>query len=185
VRIVALEGLSGVGKSTLAPLVARRLDAELLPAIPDDLDAQRKQVDDTDNPTLRHLFYVWAIATTCQRVHSASEDALWVVESYLGRTMAYHLGMGSTLWLAPWSLVPEPRLSVMLSCAEPVRRERLRQRGTPTYWQQRAEDAIERIRDAYRPYSDVQVPNDRDSPDVTADRIARLVTSKLGGGRRR
>jgi hypothetical protein len=50
---------------------------------------------------------------------------------------------------------------------------------------QRSEDAIERIRDAYRPFGDVEVPNDQGSPDATADRIAHLVTTKLSEGQHR
>lgn len=181
-RIVALEGLSGVGKSTLAPLIARRLGAQLLPTIPDDLDAQRKEVDMSDNPTLRHLFYLSALATACQRAETGPVDTLWVAESYIGRAMAYHVGMGSTLWVSPWTLVPKPALSVMITCNEPTRRERIRQRGAPTYWRQRSEDAIERIRDAYPPFGDVSVANDQSSPDATADRIARLARAKLQEG---
>ena len=123
-RIVALEGLSGVGKSTLAPMVARQLGAELLPAIPIDLQERRKEADASDNPTFRHSFYVWAIATTCQRVRYWPDHTLWVVESYMGRAMAYHLGMGSTLRVAPWALVPQPAVSVMVTCDEDVRLSR-------------------------------------------------------------
>ena len=126
-----------------------------------------------------------AIATACQRAQSSLDDPLWVVESYIGRAMAYHIGMGSTLWVSPWTLVPKPELSVMVTCDEAARRERIRQRGTPTYWRQRSEDAIERIRDAYRPFGDVEVPNDQGSPDATADRIAHLVTTKLSEGQHR
>ncbi|GAA4536515.1 hypothetical protein [Amycolatopsis samaneae] len=184
-RIVAIEGLSGVGKSTLAPLVAERLDAQLLPTIPRDLGVYRKQADDGDDPTFRHLFYVWAIATACQRAAAAPTDSLWVAESYIGRAMAFHIGMGSTLWVSPWTLVPKPVLSVMVTCDDPIRRERIRQRGVPPHWHQRAEDSTEPIRGAYRPFADVEVPNDENSPEVTADRIVQLVTAKLEEGQYR
>ncbi|MEV6448485.1 hypothetical protein [Amycolatopsis sp. NPDC051716] len=181
-RIIALEGLSGVGKSTLAPLVAQRIGAELLPAIPMDLDAQRKQADASENVTARHVFYLWAIATACQRARESATGALWLVESYIGRAMAYHLGMGSSLQLAPWTLAPKPQVSVMITCNEQVRLQRISARGEPTYWRRRSESSIESIRDAYNEYADLSVPNDNTSPDCAAEQIARAVRAMLNEG---
>lgn len=177
--IIALEGLSGVGKTTLAPLVARELDAEQLDAIPHDMARHRRIADATHDPTQRHLFYLWALATACERAlkKNRASNKLWVIESFVGRTTAYHTGMGSTLSVDLWSMVPRPALSILVTCDEQVRRERIARRPWQSYWQTRSEGVIDRIRDAYRPFADIEINNDRGDALETAWRIGAIVRS--------
>lgn len=179
--IIALEGLAGVGKTTLAPLVARELGAEQLDAIPKNMDWHRRIADASQNPTYRHLFYLWALATSCRQALNKDEasDKLWVVESYVGRTTAYHAGMGSTLSVDLWNIVPRPALSILVTCDEQVRLERIARRPRPSYWRGLSEEVIEEIRDVYEPFADIEISNDRSDAETTAKCIAGIVTSLM------
>jgi dTMP kinase len=178
-RIIALEGLSAVGKSTVAPLVASRLGIEQVPAISPELQGVRKVADAAADPTSRHLYYLWALTATCQELSDRKSDETVLIESYVGRTMAYHRGMGSQLGLDPWILLPRPTLSVLITCDEGLRQARIATRGALSYWQQRSEESIEQVRAHYAEFADVTVTNDRSLEDCVGKivRLARHVTS--------
>lgn len=149
--LIVLEGLSGTGKSMLAPRLAEAIGAEFVPSIPAELSVARSAIDQQTNVEARHLFYLTALAMTSSLIAPrivAGERIL--LESYYDRAQAFHIGMGSSVRLDTAFMV-QPDLVIVLDCNEDVRRQRLadRDRSGYSYWRDRAEQHTAAIRAYY------------------------------------
>ncbi|MGF0173206.1 hypothetical protein ACQF36_22705 [Streptomyces sp. Marseille-Q5077] len=92
-RFIVLEGLSAVGKSTVAPLLAQSLDAVAMPTLLPEFEHVRKEVDKKQLAMPRLHFWMmtnYAVSETIQHVLRHGQDV--VVESYFYRTLATHDG---------------------------------------------------------------------------------------------
>jgi len=148
---VALEGLGGVGKSTVAPLLAAELVAVLMPSIPDLFQQLRRCFTVERQVDARYLYFLSALCWTAGEIEQAvTEGSTVVVESYFARATAFHRAMGSGLMVVvPESLI-RPDVSFHLVCDEGVRQERLARR--PRHhglWDRLAENASSAILHEY------------------------------------
>jgi thymidylate kinase len=130
---IALEGLDGTGKSTVAAALARRLGAELLRTPPAALAPVRPLIDEAfeSSPTARQLFYAATVAEASDRARRTLDTGRSVViDRYWFSTVAYARVREGSLDLS----VVEPRLlrphlTVFLELEEPLRHRRVRTRG--------------------------------------------------------
>lgn len=146
--LIVLEGLSCVGKTTLAPRLAAQVGAEFVPSIPPELAAARRAVDAQRDVEARHLFYLTALAVTSATIRPRIDaGGKILLESYLDRAQAFHLGMGSAVSVDVHFLV-QPDVVIILECDESVRRRRVSERSLPksSYWRERSERCVEQIR---------------------------------------
>lgn len=151
---LTLEGLRGCGKSTIAPLLAQKLDARLLPTIPEEFNSSRALLDnESHDAQARAYFFASAVLLTAERVRALIQagDSV-VVDSFLARTIATHRAYGAEIdpvlptdWLHPDI--------VYLTCSHAERVARLQSRPKrPTWWDHLADaraDAIEREYDRF------------------------------------
>ncbi len=130
---IALEGLDGTGKSTVAAALACRLGAELLRTPPAALATVRPLVDAAfdASPGARQLFYAATVAEAsdrARRVLGAGRSV--VIDRYWFSTVAYaRVAAGSIDLSAVEPGLLRPDLTVFLTAAEPLRRQRIRARG--------------------------------------------------------
>ncbi|WP_030247548.1 dTMP kinase [Streptomyces sp. NRRL S-350] len=181
---ITLDGLSGSGKTTVAPLAAALLGGVHLTdgALP-TFSRMRAEVDATG--ILPARLHWWMMAN-----HIKSETAralvgtgrTVVVESYFPRTVATHRAMGHDC--APeypsGALVPD--LAILLDVDEEVRQDRLRRRaesGTLSYWHQREEPNVAESTRVYRALGLVRVDGTDRTPEQVAALIADIVRSRI------
>lgn len=130
---VALEGLDGTGKSTLAKLLAEALGAPLLRTPPGELASVRPAIDHAlvESPVATQLFYAGTVALASLRVqeHLAAGRSV-VVDRYWASTMAYGACRAQHVDLAGVAATLTPAsLTVYLTVDEEARRERLAHRA--------------------------------------------------------
>ena len=146
---VVLEGLSGTGKSTIAPLLARALDADLLDTLNDAFEPLRRHVDACRSTPARVHFWLAVNYLASDAVSSRLRAGRSVVmESYFDRTIATHAAMDLALMPAiDWSRARRPDRVLVLTASPQERATRLRCRPAHRdrdYWYQLQEQHIER-----------------------------------------
>lgn len=135
-RMVVVEGLDGVGKSTLVVALASRLGVEPIATPGEAFRPVRAAAEAAfqDSPLARQLFYattVLAASERAARVLAAGGDV--VVDRYLLSTLVYAGARGPTLDLEPvLGALTVPDLTVYLRVDEAERRRRLDGRATST-----------------------------------------------------
>jgi dTMP kinase len=180
-RFVVLEGLSAVGKTTVAPIAARLLGAELIPTLPPWLAETRLRIDATLVATARLHFWMmcnYAAADVIEATLTAGRDV--VVESYFYRTLATHtaIGVGSLPGI-DWRAAPYPDLALLLTVDETVRQERLDlRRGTNkyTHWTSSEETDVAATVAAYASFGLPAVDTTGLTPTEVAGEVALLLS---------
>ena len=180
-RFVVLEGLSSVGKSTVAPVAARLLGAEFIPTLPAWLADTRQRIDSTRVTAARLHFWMmcnYAAADVIDATLASGRDV--VVESYFYRTLATHtaIGIGNPPEIN-WRTVPYPDLALLLTVDEQVRQERLELRrgtGKYTYWTASEESNVAATVSAYASFGLPALDTTGCTPAEIAGEIALLLS---------
>lgn len=177
---VALEGLRGCGKSTIAPLLARRLDARQLSALPAEYDAPRALLDSTSrNPHARAHLFLSAMLVTADRARELlAAGTSVIVDSFFARTLATHRAYGADIDFVPpaW---PAP-VMILLECSPEERLRRLLARTkSTTWWDELADQRSERIEQEYRKFSAHRVDTTGRRPEQTVEELLPILSRPL------
>lgn len=173
---IDIEGLHGVGKSEIVMGVARAINAEYIPTVPDEFEDVRKVFNQTDNVNARYCFFLAAVLYSSDKIRQALiAGKNVVVESYLYRTIAFHKGMGAKIDVSLPYDVPMPDVTFHLRCSESVRAMRLinRNNGSPRKGQYDllAENNQQRILEEYKKFPMVEVDTTNKQPGEVIDTI--------------
>lgn len=128
--LVAIEGLDGTGKSTIAKGLAERLRGKIVCNPPQEMAVERA-VADHDGPEGRRAWYMKGNQRAAQIADAVlTGDGVPVV---MDRSVASTLAFGaaeSATPVAPWPAeIRRPDLLVLLTVPEPERQMRIRKRG--------------------------------------------------------
>ncbi|WP_309235468.1 thymidylate kinase [Streptomyces sp. TRM64462] len=89
-RLYVLEGVSGIGKSTLTGLLAERLGATTLHTLPEPLTAWSAQVNTTLRPLPQLGFYLSGLLHASDLVRDALNHGHVIADRYVSSVMACH-----------------------------------------------------------------------------------------------
>ena len=177
-RFTVLEGLSAVGKTTVAPLFADALGAEFIPSVLPEFDHVRRHIDRGWLVMARLHFWLMSNYALSERVSAALASGRdVVVESYFYRTLATHTAMGAAyVPQIDWSRAVVPDLAVLLSVDEAVRQARLASRSQSrgqTFWHRLEESNVAVTRGVYSTFGLVPVDTAGLSPaEVTRELVS-------------
>jgi dTMP kinase len=181
-RFTVLEGLSAVGKSTVAPMLADALGAEFIRSVlPEFHDIRRYVAAGRSVMARLHFWFMsnYALSQKVGAVLAGGRDV--VVESYFYRTLATHAAMGATyLPEIDWGRAVVPDLAVLLSVDEAMRQARMAQRGrseAQTFWQRLEESNVAVTRQVYGAFGLVPIDTTGLSPVEVTSRLVGLVDS--------
>ncbi|MFC5253432.1 AAA family ATPase [Streptomyces nigrescens] len=156
-RFYVLEGLSAVGKSTVAPILADTLRATLIPTLIPAFEKTRVSLDKKRLVMPRLHFWMMTNYSASEKVRdalNAGQDV--VVESYFYRTLATHAALGVTQPPAvDWAHALVPHMTILLTVDEAVRQKRLTQREQEqglSYWSRLEESNVEITRQTYESF---------------------------------
>ena len=176
---IVVEGLTGVGKSTLVNRLASDLDLEICPIqVAEYKPVANLLEDDKMALEARHALFFSALCFAARQINQMLLDGkMVIVDSWVFRTQATHLALGSTLALKIPTWFPQPDVKILLTCEESVRQQRVKDRGTPSgYWKAECEQHSDEILAWYRKNikSLVEVDTSRDISLVMGELASRV-----------
>lgn len=129
--IIVLEGLEGVGKTTLSKMISSALPAEYLKSPPPDLNLVRGYYSEINDKSANFYFYLSGLAALQEQIKpfKGSENHL-VIDRYIDSTIAYHAdGVNFTAPAYESSAFLVPDLKIHITCPEQDRLDRMQNRG--------------------------------------------------------
>jgi len=150
---IVIEGLTGVGKSTAAELVAEKLGIHYVDPFSNEFKSVRRVLDsDPEVLDARYALFFAAVLHAGSAIDSLlSSGESVIVDSWIYRTHATHQSLGSKMNLKAPAWLPEPDVKILLTCDEEVRKARIERRGTPAeHWKRMCEDVSSQILEWYR-----------------------------------
>lgn len=177
---IALEGLRGCGKSTIAPLLADKLGAQHIPTIPNEYNQARAFLDHhSRNVDARAHLFASALLITAERVRAMLDAGTSVViDSYMQRTIATHRAYGTTIDLTQPADLPTPE-TFRLECSAAERAARLFQRKKAiTWWDELADQLADRIDLEYTRFPSQLVDTTDQQPHETTAAVLALLEQR-------
>lgn len=130
---IVLEGVDGVGKSTLCSVLAQRLGATPYATPPKKYLALREQVDKDASPEAHYNFYRDGICDASEEIQSLLADGRRIVsDRYWLSTYTYHQIMGVKVSKDDFKSVVTPTLTVILALNKEMQIKRMFDRGMST-----------------------------------------------------
>ncbi|MCK9871869.1 AAA family ATPase [Nocardiopsis sp. NPDC006139] len=179
-RFIVLEGLAAVGKSTIAPLLAAALDAELVETQLPEFTQARRYMDEQRSVNARLHFWMmanYAVSDIVREHLRTGRDV--VIESYFYRTLATHAAMGARhLPEVDWGRAAAPNLAIELTLREPHRQRRLAEResgGPGHHWSELAEAGSATLRSVYDSFDLSPVDTTGLTPEQVVGTVERLL----------
>jgi thymidylate kinase len=184
-RLIAFEGLNGVGKSTLVSLVAEQLMLPYVTTVPSDAAEARRLFDDAPFSMAAFLFYLSWSKRLSDQLRSGVHGPWLLCDRYVASTLSYCGAAGlETRPVVDQVEIALPALTVLVVADEAVRRRRLGGRGQlrplelATYALRFRAAVIDRIRQ-YRPL--MEVDNSRRTPTSAAAEVAMRISDLVNG----
>jgi thymidylate kinase len=128
---IAIEGLDGTGKSTVARLLAHRIGAALYTTPPPEFTAIREVLDATECLTARFFYYLSSVCYAAADALKVRDASHVVFDRYAFSTMACHRALGVNIDVELNTLgIPNPDFTFLLTItSEEERLRRIRARG--------------------------------------------------------
>ncbi len=170
---IALEGLSGVGKSAVANILADRLNGLVYKVPPPPFQDIRDQVDHLCDITARYFFYLSAVVYSSSQIGVLLNTGPVICDRYVLTTHCYQTAAGLASAVPIQTLeILQPDMTVLVGCAEDERLRRLKSRGLSYNDQIEQDLQIDRILlQRYKDWDLFEVDNTTLSPKETADVI--------------
>lgn len=155
--LIVLEGLEGVGKTSLGQAAAALLDAEYVKTPPAQLNGVRAYIASLDNPAVNFHFYFAGLLAVQRQIGG---DGLVLCDRYLRSTIAYHdAGRSFETPLSGLDLLAVPDLTVHVTCTAATRNERVAARGNHIYDRPIVNEVA--IEEYFASVADVKFENER------------------------
>ncbi|MEU3904087.1 hypothetical protein AB0F20_09735 [Streptomyces goshikiensis] len=184
-RFVVLDGLRASGKTTVAPILAELLGAELIAPEGPGFELLRRHTDTTTNVNARlHLWMSENYARSARARLILESGRSVVTESYFHRTLATHAATGAThLPPVDWhtALIPHATYFLRVNAATRLARMAARARADRTgYWSRLEEANLHLTEAVYQGYDLTLIDIGTASARDVALRIAGLEAAAAG-----
>lgn len=124
--VICLDGLDGVGKTTIGGALADALGGVFYKTPPEPFDSVRAPINASRDPEARLYFYLAGLLLASAQVSQASRARPVVCDRWLPSTVAYHAAMGVEIpsWVRAGEhvLKPDATIRVVIDEAERLRR---------------------------------------------------------------
>ena len=118
-RLIVIDGIDGVGKTTTAKLLANKLNGIYFPTPNEQVKGIRDYFGQ-GNKTAKYLFYLGALINSSEEIFQLLYANNVVVDRYLASTICYHRVLGVAVDRIDWNSLPivKPDFEFCLTVAE-------------------------------------------------------------------
>ena len=142
---LVFEGLSGVGKTTIAKLVAEAIGAQFYKTPPELFCLIRERIDRTANALARYMFYIAGNFLASQEIEKILKTQSVVSDRYILTTICYHRAIGVPVEIPETGGLVLPDVNFLVTCQQDIRLARLEKRGMTINDKKEQEHGIENI----------------------------------------
>jgi len=180
---VSLEGVDGVGKTTVAKLIVAGGGFQYHKSPAGPFAALREEVDAHATPLERYCFYRLATQFDSAQVARLLKSGSVICDRYIASTAAYHIAMDPRVkTIHDTTAVLEPNFAFLLEARSDVRDQRLLKRGTTLSDVRLERDSafLDHVAQAFVSLSLIRI----DTSDMTIEEVALTIRNILAQGGR-
>jgi len=176
--LIALEGLEGVGKTTIGQMAAQIIGATYIKSPSPELNPVRGFVAASMEPLANFYFYLSGLIILQNQIQEAMKSGPVIVDRYIDSTIAYH-NFGSDFSVPSYErqAIRMPDLTVEVYCDEEVRNSRKMARGVHIFNRHHSHDSA--ISSYFSRNADLRFENSKPVEQSATD-LAQLILSRLG-----
>lgn len=178
-RFIAIEGVDGSGKTTVARRLAKAIHAKSFRTPPPGFAATRNYIDVTAQINSRFLFYLCSVAHASESIRGFLQTRHVVCDRYIASTVAYHRSLGLSLtWDFDQLNLVQPHFTFFLQVTdEKERRRRIAARHKTTAADSLLEDPNVRTQliKEFRKFSMIEV----DTCSLTVDEVVSRIREQI------
>jgi dTMP kinase len=172
--LIAVEGLSGSGKTTVANLLAQQMAGSYYKTPAPIFEPIRTIIDRKASAFARHLYYYAGIAQASAEISVILDQHPVVCDKYLATMIAYSRAAGVTVETPPLGLILEPDFTFLLDVPEEVRLSRLAARGhiSKTHAEFLSMERRLRVLEEYKRLAILIIDNSAPAPAFAVEQIS-------------
>ena len=182
--LVNIEGFNGVGKSVVTDFLTLNSNFEKILVVDEKLKRSQQFFNSQRDINVRFAFYITATMLASEKFkRMLNQSKAIITESYIYRTIAYHIGMGATLDTRFYNSLLIPDITINLTCEENIRKKRISQRlksrqTDKLYWDNLTEQYLDKIKEEYNKFRLLNLDTTNMCPEDVAVRILMLINRK-------
>lgn len=174
---ITIEGLSGSGKTTIALLLAKKINGYYIKPPGYPFDIIRDEVDRTVDDISRTLFYLAGITHTSSIIKKEISKRSVVADKYIYTTLAFPRSNNILVEIPPYMDILMPDFSFYLETEDSIRLERITQREKGLSF--RKPDMIDRerekrIREEFKKFNLIIITNNGKIKDTLSQIMKHL-----------
>lgn len=177
-QFIALEGISGSGKTELSKLLAQQIFAQYYTTPPETFRLSRREVDEKACLESRFLFYLASVVYASHEIDKILKTQSVVCDKYIWSTICYHTTLGLNVKIPQWITYRQPDHTFLIVCDNDVRLKRLRLRCGPVMDKEKYEMRQKMEQQClieHRTHLLTEVNNTIDGPQNAVDQILAII----------
>ena len=178
---ISLDGVDGVGKTTVAKLLAADGSSQYHKSPTGPFAQLRKEVDAHATPLERYCFYRLAMQFDSVQISQLLETNSVVCDRYIASTAAYHIAMDARIRVIHNDAgLLKPHFAFLLGARSEVRDKRILERAKVLSDVKLEGDSIllDRVAEIFMSFGLIHI----DTSDMTAEEVARAIKRIVAQG---
>lgn len=180
--LIVLEGLSGVGKTTIGGILAKEMQGILYKMPPEPFLSVRDVIDQEACLKARFVFYLAGILQAVEEIKEILIDKPVICDRYLLTTICYYLALGvdtNDLMISSSCLL-KPDFSFLIICENNLRLKRLKDRELSFNDKQEQKFNIEqKVLAEYKKFNLIEIDNSANDPLIAVKTILEIINGPV------
>jgi len=175
-KIVVLEGLNGVGKTTIGTKICERLGGDLVKTPSSLFSESRLKVDESADLLARFLFYIAGTYQASIDVINNTKSSLVVFDRYFYSTLCSHRALGLQVEIPKFVVFPKPDHVFLIVCGQTERIKRMTNRGMSINDQrERCGNVEAKTLSEFRSFGMIEVDNSTNCPNIAINNVLSII----------